>query len=95
MFVANKKGDDIMCVIIVKRKKDKKLIVESQYPMDPRLMLSSRDNDVYFVYGYIQASIMLLNIVHYGKSYFRKDSYIYPANVLFSYVLRTDDEVNH
>ncbi len=64
-------------------KKGQKLIVESQYPLDPRLMLSSRDNDVYFVYGYIQASIMLLNIVHYGKSYFRKDSYIYPAMFCF------------
>lgn len=60
-----------------------KLFNESSNVNDPRLMPSAIDNELYYEYGYLGTTIFLLNIIEFGKSYFHKDSYIYPAMFCF------------
>lgn len=83
VFSLAQKNIDSIVLRLGPLRKGQKLIVESHRPTDPKLTLGLKENDIYFIYGYVQASIMLLNIVHYGKSYFQKDSYIYPAIFCF------------
>lgn len=60
-----------------------KLFIDSSNLNDPRLMPNALDNEVHFEYGYLSTTMFLLNVIQLGKSYFHKDSYIYPALFCF------------
>lgn len=78
IFLLSQKDIDEITMHVLPLKKGDKLLVESNKPDNPQIA-KSLDNDVYFEQGYASTAIFLLNIVEYGKSYLRKDSYIYPA----------------
>lgn len=59
------------------------LFVESNNVNNPRIIPNAIDNELYYEYGYINASLMLLNNIEFCKSYFKKDCYIYPALFCF------------
>lgn len=78
IFLLSQKDIDDITMHVLPLKKGDKLLVESNKPDNPQIA-KSLDNDVYFEQGYASTAIFLLNIMEYGKSYLRKDSYIYPA----------------
>lgn len=63
--------------------KNDKLFVESDNVNNPRLIPNAKDNELYYEYGYINTTLMLLNNIEFCKSYLHKDSYIYPALFCF------------
>lgn len=83
IFVLSQKDIDNTILTISPLSTDDNLFVESTNPNDPRLMPNAIDNELYYEYGYIGTTIFLLNIIEFGKSYFHKDSYIYPALFCF------------
>ena len=83
IFVLSQKDIDNTILTISPLSTDDNLFVESTNPNYPRLMPNAIDNDLYYEYGYIGTTIFLLNIIEFGKSYFHKDSYIYPALFCF------------
>lgn len=78
IFLLSQKDIDDITKHVLPLKKGDRLLVESNNPDAPQIAMSLA-NDVYFEQGYASTAIFLLNIVEYGKSYLRKDSYIYPA----------------
>lgn len=83
VFSLSSKDIDNFAIHINPLKMGDKLFNESSNPNDPRIMPNALDNDVHFEYGYLNSTIFLLNVIEFGKSYFHKDSYIYPALFCF------------
>lgn len=63
--------------------RDDRLFVESKNVNNPRLIPDAKDNELYYEYGYINTTLMLLNNIEFCKSYFHKDCYLYPAMFCF------------
>lgn len=80
--LSTKDVDELSMNIPVLTSNDK-LFVESENVNDPRIIPNAKDNELYYEYGYINTTLMLLNNIEFCKSYFHKDSYLYPALFCF------------
>lgn len=83
IYSLSSKDVDKLSTNIPVLKKNDKLFVETDNVNNPRIIPNAKDNELYYEYGYINATLMLLNNIEFCKSYLRKDSYIYPALFCF------------
>lgn len=80
--ISRKDFDDIALYVEPISLKDN-LFVESSNVNDPCLMPASVKTELYYEYGYLGTTFFLLNMIEFGKTYIKKDSYIYPALFCF------------
>ena len=83
IFSLSQRDIDNLCLNLGAVGKNDRLFMKSNNPNDPKMALNAYDNDLYFSNGYICSSVFLLDMIHLGKSYLRKDSYLYPALFCF------------